>query len=183
MTCFRVSLGPHALETIEEEIFNTSCDHPDGLVETGGWLWSRQDENWWIGGLRVVEASGPGPGAVRAYDSVILPTDYVLDLDLMLRDEGLSLCGRWHLHPGHDDTPSGVDVESIAKVIEYRSIWGSKTPRALELIFTQQPNPNGRGVRPWAATPWIFRYGKGGITGTVGAWPEPAILENRRGLK
>jgi hypothetical protein len=171
MHCFRVHLRPNVIETIQEEIVTTAVDHPDGIVETGGWLWSAQDSNWWIDGLEVVEASGPGADAVKSYDELTLPYGHLRDLDLLFRSEGLEICGGWHLHPGRDDQPSEKDLPRIEKVLELRSIWDARTPRALEVIVTRRSD--GRGL---TATPWIFRHGSGGITDGIGPWPEAAYL-------
>ena len=171
MNVFRVFLSEKAIEIIEEEIIYTAVDYPDGVVECGGWLWSAQDSNWFIDGLEVVEASGPGPGAVKTYDTMVLPTDYLLEMDELFRRDGLELCGRWHIHHGGSDQPSEADLNSFGQIIGTRAIWGARTPRALELILTR-PSCH----EPWIATPWILRRGSGGILGSPGVWPEAAVL-------
>ena len=136
MNCFRVSLRPNVIETIEEEIYSTAADSPDGIVETGGWLWSPQDANWWAYGIDVAEASGPGLGAEKSYDSLILPTEHLLDMDVLFRREHLELSGGWHLHPGGDDMPSERDLDRIEKVLDLRAIW---SPVLLALLSSSLP--------------------------------------------
>jgi hypothetical protein len=59
---YPVRLSPNALEAIEREIFDTSYDYPDGLVEFAGWLWCRQGSDWAVDGVEIIEACGAGPG-------------------------------------------------------------------------------------------------------------------------
>lgn len=91
---FRVRLSPKVEEAIEEEIFQTACESPDDVVETGGWLWSPQGAAWWGDGVDVQEASGPGLDATKAYGALTLSTDYLIDLDALFRRDGLELLRR-----------------------------------------------------------------------------------------
>lgn len=174
VTVFRVRLSPKVEEAIEEEIFQTACDSPDDVGETGGWLWSPAGVGWWgLDGIDVQEASGPGLDATKAYGALTLSTDYLIDLDALFRADGLELCGGWHLHPSANDMPnSDEDLQRIAYVLNLRRVWGCRTQRALEIVITRHPEGGWR----WVATPWVFYKGPGGITGAEGVWPEPTVL-------
>lgn len=172
MTVYEVRLPLSVQEKITEEIFETAVNNPEGFVETGGWCWSPQGQAWWGDGLDIIEASGPGIGAERTYDTLFLPSDHLLDLDEMFRRDGLELCGGWHLHPSGDQFPSELDLTRVGRVLDLRAIWESRTQRAIELIITREP----KGEWTWCVTPWIFYRGPSGILGTPGVHPEAAVL-------
>jgi hypothetical protein len=168
-------LRPNVREAIDKEIDVALPLLKDG-GETGGWLWSPQGVGWWgDDGIDVQEASGPGPDAVYGYGSLTLGAGYLHDLDELFRRERLELCGGWHTHPNGNDQPSSVDFdERISTVLDLRKAWGSRTQRALEIIFTP-PLWRGDG---WKAHPRVFYRGPSRITRTEGVWPDssPAVI-------
>jgi hypothetical protein len=183
VTVYPVRLSENALAAIEQEWFDTACDYFDqGVVEFGGWLWCRQDADWEADGVEIIEACGAGPGAEKSYNSMVLPTGHMLDLDLLFRSEGLQLCGGFHSHPSGTDQPSEKDFDRIGAVINLRRIWGCHMEKALELILTPRPESgfslgsSKKRFRPWQITPWVFYEGEGSL-GSVGIWPEPTYLE------
>jgi hypothetical protein len=172
VTVYRVTLQPNVRKAIDREIDAALPTLKKG-GETGGWLWSPQGEGWWgFDGIDVQEASGPGPDAVYGYRELTLGTGYMHDLDELFRREGLELCGGWHCHPSGNDAPSSVDMERIGKVLELRSLWGSRTRRALEIVFTP---PAYRGGA-WKPHPWVFYDGESRIGKVPGPQPEAAIV-------
>jgi hypothetical protein len=139
--------------------------------ETAGWLWASQDCAWW-GGLEIVEASGPGPDAVRGYGEITLGRGYLHDLDELFRRDGLELVGNWHVHPNqNDDQPSTVDDNCIREILALRKEWDCRTQRALMIIY----NPPYLRGDPWKCTPWAFHL-ETGLLGEPVPKPEPTIL-------
>jgi hypothetical protein len=65
-----VTISERAQHVIHEELDRARRDIEHG-VETGGWLWTERGVPWW-GGLKVVEASGPGPDDVRGWNTMAL---------------------------------------------------------------------------------------------------------------
>jgi hypothetical protein len=178
MNGYEVVLSETAQATIEEEIFNTATDSLDNMVvESGGWMWTEQGRDWEAEGrIEIVEACGPGLGAQKSYDGLVLPTDHLRNMDIMFRIDGLELCGGWHLHPGASGFPSDADLTRIELVVDMRAVWNCRSDRAVELILTRA-DP-GRGFdRGWGfeVWPWVMHRGHWPVSGTPALIPEPAI--------
>lgn len=170
VTVFQVHFGELARETIAEEL-KACAGLIERGIETGGWLFTRQGAGWWhaLEGLEIVEASGPGPGCEREFESLTRSKEYLRDLEQMLWADGLELAGGWHTHRSGNDAPSSADMSHIESVLDLRADRGCRTKRALEVIFT----PNGWG---FDAHPWVFGFGESRITKTYGLQPEPAVV-------
>jgi hypothetical protein len=144
----------------------------------GGWLWSERGSAWW-GGLEVVEASGPGPDDICAFEHVTFMRGHLHDLAEMFRRDGLELCGGWHVHPSGDTMPSTIDEDRISTVLKLRADWGCRTQRVLELIYTPINPSRGGKARPsggFTVEPWVFFMGESIATKQPMLKPEPAVL-------
>lgn len=110
----RIIFLPEAVDSIASEVAQA------GQNETGGLLlgWERSDLDLWA----VVQATGPGPGALASPTRVHLDTVHLQqEVDRWFAETNgeVSYLGDWHLHHHEEDpTPSGKDRLSIEELAE-----------------------------------------------------------------
>jgi hypothetical protein len=92
---FVVDLMPPAVDVIRGELrADVANGFRDG--ETGGWLLGRPSRHL----VLVLDATGPGPDAVRERTTVELDFEFGMHA---ARQRGLEVLGGWHSHPSDDD--------------------------------------------------------------------------------
>lgn len=145
---FTVHLVGRTLAQMEEEIADSFFRFSE-RVETGGYLYSLGRAG--LDSVTVFHASGPGSASSHARTRMQLSDPYVVEREspFLSSRPDLVRVGEWHIHPGHDATPSRAD----------RSAWESElrkdTPTWVGLILT--PGGEGLGWMVPQVRAWVTR--------------------------
>lgn len=146
---FSVRITDHARASIEREIAATPAD-----FETGGLLlglpWS-----YGCSALRVTEAWGPGPVAIRGRRSLVLDwTGELARAAAAYERSGRTTppTGVWHTHPAGGDAPSTTDLQMFAAALRAADQVALR-PTFVAVIAT----PPAQRWQPPRLSTWIVR--------------------------